>query len=209
MCLQAQRYAVAQFGGRVTPGAPACTAVPGRDGTANYLPSALASLLGMNEIAEPSVLAAKVAATCEANPYRFAKPQVREIVGSRVKSYPERIDQYRRQVDAALESDRSMPVLVRYCSNVLLSRNSTGIDPEDGKFDSDLCNEGGNPNDHHWHASTIIGRRCTHSGREYLLKNTWGPSCRGYDSDHQCDGGKLWIRGADLFRNTSSITLLE
>ena len=203
MCVAAQKYAIDQFGGRVSSGAAACTPAVDAFGRRDYLPSTLAALFGVTESSEPRIFAARIAAVCDGSTYRFAKPEVREIVGSRVKSYSERIDHYRGRVDAALESERPMPVLVRYCANVLINSNSTGVDPEDGKWDSDLCNKAGDPSDHLWHASTIIGRRCTSNGREYLIKNSWGTSCRGYDSGLQCDGGKLWVRGCGLISQKS------
>lgn len=45
------------------------------------------------------------------------------------------------------------------------------------------------------HASSIVGRRFNSSTKqcEYLIRNSYGSSCDGYDSHLECDQGNLWI----------------
>lgn len=45
------------------------------------------------------------------------------------------------------------------------------------------------------HASSIVGRRFNPKTQscEYLLRNSWGKTCGGYDKNYECKDGHVWI----------------
>jgi hypothetical protein len=45
------------------------------------------------------------------------------------------------------------------------------------------------------HSSTIVGRRFNEETMscEYLLRNSWGQGCEGYNKDYKCKNGHVWI----------------
>ena len=208
-CEDARLYLNSQGVRRVAvTGTEQCRAVLDEFGRPERTSSALTSLFGVPK-SLPEALAARVSAACSDSTYTLSKPQVSEIIGSRVTDFDQRVANYGRYVDSSLDAVNPMPVVVRYCANVLRDRNSTGVDPADGKWDSDLCNVGGNPDNHVWHASVVIGRRPSKGGCDYLVKNSWGSTCGGYDKRLECESGKIWVNGRDLWRNTSSVTILK
>jgi len=60
------------------------------------------------------------------------------------------------------------------------------------------------------HASSIVGRRVSNDKYEYLLRNSWGPSCSSYAPKYNkvCEAGHFWIKEADLRREVTSVTYL-
>lgn len=60
------------------------------------------------------------------------------------------------------------------------------------------------------HASSIVGRRFNEETKscEYLLRNTWGRSCRGYSENIECKNGHAWI-GENYFKYNNAITEVQ
>ena len=56
------------------------------------------------------------------------------------------------------------------------------------------------------HASTIVGRRWNEKKGmcEYLLRNSWGKDCSGYDANYECVDGHVWI-GEKFWKESDSI----
>lgn len=59
------------------------------------------------------------------------------------------------------------------------------------------------------HISVIVGRRPSRRGCEYLIRNSWGPSCSSYKPEFKCDLGNIWVPAATLNSNTNHVTWLE
>jgi hypothetical protein len=126
---------------------------------------------------------------------------VRYTFGYNHPSTELRTKEFEKHFDGALAAAEPVPIAVAYCADVLVDRSATGVDPINGKHSRVLCTKTG------LHASVVIGRRMSGGQCQYLVKNSWGNQCNGngqyaYDSRHQCEGGKLWINGKDLTRNS-------
>lgn len=48
------------------------------------------------------------------------------------------------------------------------------------------------------HIATIVGRRKTERGCEYLVRNSWGTGCQYYYSGFKCEGGHVWVPESTL-----------
>ncbi|MBY0518264.1 MAG: hypothetical protein K2P81_15245 [Bacteriovoracaceae bacterium] len=59
------------------------------------------------------------------------------------------------------------------------------------------------------HTSLILGRRWNQGSCEYLIRDSHGTDCEGYDPVYQCESGNLWIPGENLHRNMTSIVYIE
>lgn len=104
-------------------------------------------------------------------------------------------------IDRVLDRAEPMPVGMRYCGKVLQDRSSDTVNPASGKISSKCRGE--------FHASAIIGRRQGPQSCEYLIKNSWGKSCSGYDKSWDCEGGKVWVSYEALIRNLGSLFWLN
>lgn len=52
------------------------------------------------------------------------------------------------------------------------------------------------------HAVTVVGRRFNSKSRqcEYLVRNSWGRSCAGYDRRLDCEEGNIWIPKSQIIK---------
>jgi hypothetical protein len=84
--------------------------------------------------------------------------------------------------------DQYEPVLLDYSSEIL----------EDRHFKKPIGS---------LHTSLIVGRRFNDQKNrcEYLIKNSYGESCIGYDSDYHCEKGFIWLPEQELYRSMTSI----
>ncbi len=130
---------------------------------------------------------------------------------------PERREaEIRLALNARLDQDKPVPPIVKYCVHALFDKSIIGA--QDGKLDGRLCNRNGK---HGLHASVVVGRRFnpTTSSCEYLIRNSEGTSCSGYDSRLECDrtwggvpcppgrrcGGQVWLPIEVLAKNISTV----
>lgn len=58
------------------------------------------------------------------------------------------------------------------------------------------------------HASTVVARRFNdESGScEYLVRNSWGDSCDGYNSSLDCEKGNIWLPEHRMFQAIKGVT---
>lgn len=150
--------------------------------------------------AAPADLVQRVRTACMAKRIDLSALPPMEKLSAFTLSESDRTLKMRQVLDSNLAAREPAPIGVRYCADVLYKRTATGVNPISGKISRKLCNTG-------WHASAVIGRRPGASSCQYLIKNTWGASCKGigYDKSHDCENGKLWIDGDDLLRNTTGV----
>jgi hypothetical protein len=115
-------------------------------------------------------------------------------------------------IDKLFDAKHPLPVSIDYCSGVftfgptlegrrILHEQTLGLPG------SDLCGP---------HASIVIGRREVKSSNgtltcEYLIRNSWGPTCEGYRSEYngKCENGQVWVTKEALQRNILKANSLE
>lgn len=93
------------------------------------------------------------------------------------------------QVDAQL--NRKQPVSITYNAACIVAANCEG--------------------DRGTHESLIVARRFNAETRlcEYLVRNSWGRSCRGQGRGMDCEEGHVWMPKPDLHRGMYEITYLQ
>ncbi|OUS00195.1 hypothetical protein A9Q84_03150 [Halobacteriovorax marinus] len=97
-----------------------------------------------------------------------------------------------------LEAGNPMqPVGIGYCSGVLEQGNAF-IGPK-SRF-SRFCGP---------HASAIIGRKFENGSCKFLIRNSWGKSCRGISKDIECDEGNMWIEQGKLEESLISVSRIH
>ena len=97
-------------------------------------------------------------------------------------------------IDRILE--RGEPLYLGYDRNVLITPN----------YIKDRSGESRNP-----HASIIVGRRFNSEENkcEYLIKNSWGPSCNLYNPNLSCEKWQIWVPEELLMYSTNNIEWFE
>lgn len=92
------------------------------------------------------------------------------------------------KVDEELEKD-NLP-LVDYMSDVLYDRHKS----DDGE-----------------HSSAVVARKFNEEtgSCEYLVRNSWGTGCFGYDRDYECEEGNIWVPREYLERSAFRVTYVE
>lgn len=116
-------------------------------------------------------------------------------------------------IDKMLDKRHKIPISIDYCSSVLTeSSNSRGREI----FFSSAPNSQERENGCRPHASVLIGRRrsMNPSGGatcEYLIRNSWGPTCEPYASEYsdKCENGQIWVARDALLRNILQANSLE
>ena len=73
---------------------------------------------------------------------------------------------------------------------VISNGELTGI-----SYDANILSDIDNEDDPGWHFSTVVGRRFNSSTNscEYLVRNSWGRGCEGYDERLECEEGNIWV----------------
>jgi hypothetical protein len=132
-------------------------------------------------------------------------PDPESISGYETKDVDQRILKFKNKIDALLDSPKPMPTVIRYCFDVMVDKDSVGINQVSGKSSSKVCNKRG------MHVSAVIGRRSGPRGCQYLIFNSHGTSCNQYDKTWDCEpnSGKIWVDEENLLKNTSGITFVE
>lgn len=61
------------------------------------------------------------------------------------------------------------------------------------------------------HTSSLIGRRWNNENHqcEYLVRNSYGSSCEGYDPDYQCEQGNIWIPQNNLQQSLLMVSFIQ
>lgn len=114
-------------------------------------------------------------------------------------SFPRR-DQLRRStfetspIDRILE--RGEPLYLSYDRNILTKPDY--IEDRTGVFRKP-------------HGSIIVGRRFNSQANkcEYLIKNSWGPSCSLYNPALSCENGQIWVSEELLVFSRSNVSWFE
>lgn len=82
-------------------------------------------------------------------------------------------------------------------------------------YDSDLFHSGRkSPQKEAGHASLIVAQRWNPKTKtcEFKLRNSWGPSCKGYHPDFsgaRCDAGSFWLTEKDLRDRVDVMTTVD
>jgi len=82
-------------------------------------------------------------------------------------------------------------------------------------YNSIYLSSGFDNNEEAPHSGTIVGRRFNESTEEcdFLIRNTWGRSCNGYNSDlrrdNRCEDGNIWVPESDLGKILHGYTYLK
>jgi hypothetical protein len=59
------------------------------------------------------------------------------------------------------------------------------------------------------HASVVVGSREKNGRCEFLIRNTFGSTCKGYDRAWDCENGQIWVSETALVKNTNRAAWLE
>ena len=105
----------------------------------------------------------------------------------------ERVRKTKRVVYTLFNQPNVQPIAFNHCQQLLFDRDHNGLG-DDGMtnetWDDDRCAV---------HASLIIGRRSVGRTCQFLVRTTFGETCKD-DYDWECERGQLWIdedRAAD------------
>lgn len=136
-------------------------------------------------------------------------------------SYPDQfnaMNAFRSHLNGLFDQNATQPIGISYCKSVLKNRSVKGVSLS-GLLDDDTCKD-------NVHASLIVGRRLlsyNDGGKvkkicQYLVRNTQGSSCNGYEDDPDalpnksggekpktCESGQVWVDEDALLRNTAEL----
>lgn len=94
-----------------------------------------------------------------------------------------------QKVHQILSFKNPQPVAVSYCANFVLKEMPT-----------EQCAQ---------HVSVIIGRRRNSRGKcEFLVRNSWGESCKVYSKAVSCERGQFWVEEEALASNSYAYSAL-
>lgn len=114
-----------------------------------------------------------------------------------IKGFFENPSNVSKELSELLDKPNPQPVAIAYCSDVLDNKEKKSIDKSGKRND---CT---GP-----HVSVVVGSRKQESGKcEYLIRNSYGTSCNGYD--WPCEEGQIWVDGEALGSNTESLIWLD
>ena len=124
---------------------------------------------------------------CQKNALPVPKMSCKKLTGNRGNLFTE--------IDHQL-SNMDTPVGISYCSVVLTSKTTSGLDG--GNNIKSNCKP---------HASLIIGRRTNSTGTcQYLIRNSWGKS---YVYPWETSRGDIWINQDAIMKNVFSIHTIQ
>ncbi len=171
-----------------------CEGMPSEDGFERQTAWKLSKIVGANGSSR-SDLRDRLRSACTQDIIDVsALGSVEYTFGYEFKDPITRFDALRHHIDRSLTSAKPTPVGIHYCVDVLRKLDAVGVKSDNGKHTERLCSDG-------LHASSIIGRRSNRGQCQYLIKNSWGSSCSGYDPRTECEGGKLWVDARALINN--------
>lgn len=149
-------------------------------------------------------IAAEVQSSCAGKIRPIAPLAYSKVRGWDYVDQPSRLAALRAGVDRSLDAKRPMPAAIKYCAHALSDKDIAGINPASGKINSTLCSRKGLPGNH---VSTVIARQFNTSKNrcEYLVQNTAGSICDGYEPDYTCEAGRVWVPSQALFRNVHTV----
>jgi hypothetical protein len=88
--------------------------------------------------------------------------------------------------------DRGEPSLITYNPNPFwIDENAPADAPEDDSL----------------HGSLLVGREFRDGKCQYLVRNTWGPSCSGYQ--RPCERGHFWMTEEDIAKHSFQLEFVE
>lgn len=134
---------------------------------------------------------------------------------SRFSSLQASMEAMRRRIHEELGRKSALPVGISYCQRALTDPKVQAV-TESGKYSYDSC-EGAA------HTSLVIGRRVldytyTEGGKmksdficQYLVRDSFGPDCKGGERDPstpgatRCENGAYWVDEDRLLRNTGEV----
>lgn len=121
-------------------------------------------------------------------------------------------DHYEKQVAQIIDNkiDKGTPVGISTCTRYFKDPNvntmivgTTNYNCGDPKAPGYRKGEGS-------HAVAIIGSRCRNGIKEYLVQNSWGPTCSSYHTSYECTGkGGFWTPASVVINNTRMLNILE
>jgi hypothetical protein len=107
------------------------------------------------------------------------------------------VGELKKLINQKLNSKNPQPIQISYCSGILHDKSYTGLTP-DGEY---RCRS--------THSSLIIGQRPARGGGcEFLIRNSYGSSCKPY-KPWQCERGQIWVEAEALTKNIGSASWLE
>ena len=151
--------------------------------------NAFLSATGRNLFQQYSTL---VHSLCRGRVHPMPPFQLQEIEMDSI-SVPERVSRINAIFNQVPSGTARQPLGINYCSNVLLQPRST-LDYFDPKCER--------------HISVIVGRRVQGGRCQFLVQNSWGPSCDPYPLG-ACEDGKIWLDAEALSRSIDVVTHLQ
>jgi len=114
-------------------------------------------------------------------------------------------------VDKMFDARHKLPIAIDYCADFFHQGASARGRKEfyaSNDTSEDSCGA---------HASVIVGRRTSISPKngektcEYLIRNSWGTSCLGYNAEYtaKCEQGQVWVTKETLLKNILGANSLE
>lgn len=109
---------------------------------------------------------------------------------------------FKRQY-ASERKDR--PVLFNKLDEQLNKKTAVGI-----VYNAEVITEG-STEDKTNHASIVVARKYNPDSGfcEYLVRNSWGPSCDGYTPIYKCEQGNIWVPKEALMNSMNEIDYIE
>ena len=121
---------------------------------------------------------------------KIPTPESRLLVGTK-------IDMIKSTINSLFMAKNPQPIAIIYCSEILYpeengDEKSTDVIPSPSHITCD------------YHSSILLGQRILNKKLQYLVQNSWGTSCSGYNEAWECvpDQGALWV-DADILLDYS------
>ena len=106
---------------------------------------------------------------------------------------------FSRTLRLMFSSANPQPVGITYCADFLNDATSVrnlSLNPDPRRPGNTLgCRTP--------HASVVIGSRQRGGQCEFLIRNTLGRDCNGYDSRWECENGQIWVSERALIQNVN------
>jgi hypothetical protein len=120
-------------------------------------------------------------------------------------------DRVKKDFQEGLDRKKAQPIAISYCSKMLKDKNYEGtVVHHDKSFGGQKVPKS---KDCGPHASVIIGKKKIEGKCNYLIRNTWGSRCDGYDWSCKMNAyGEavgVWVPEDALFSNLMSYTFFD
>lgn len=116
------------------------------------------------------------------------------------KTLSERTRKITSTIQKQLNQPNPQPVSVAFCWNTLYNKNTSGIINATSYSKAECV--------HDLHVALVIGQKEVNGKCQFLIRNSKGISCEGYDWPCEKETGQIWVDSEVLTRNTFQTSVI-